>query len=53
VIQPRQSGYEEERALPSGELDPDRLAILSDALEEAGLDETPTSSTILRGPGPP
>jgi hypothetical protein len=29
----------EERALPSGELDPTRLAILADALEEAGCTE--------------
>ncbi len=28
----------DERALPSGELDPARLAVLSDALEEAGCD---------------
>ena len=28
----------EERIMPSGELDPARLAVLSDALEEAGCD---------------
>ena len=33
-----QTAYEE-RTLPSGELDPDRLAVLSDALEEAGCDD--------------
>jgi hypothetical protein len=41
----------EERALPSGELDPARLAVLADALEEAGC----TDSAILdhlRSPGP-
>jgi hypothetical protein len=41
----------EERALPSGELDRTRLAVLADALEEAGC----TDATILdhlRGPGP-
>jgi hypothetical protein len=41
----------EYRELPSGALDPDRLAVLSDALEEAGC----TDASILdhlRGPGP-
>jgi hypothetical protein len=41
----------EERLLPSGELDSARLAVLADALEEAGC----TDSEILghlRGPGP-
>src|SRR5262249_14974171 len=45
-----QSAYDE-RILPSGELDPTRLAILADALEEAGC----TSADILdhlRSPGP-
>jgi hypothetical protein len=39
------------RTLPTGNLDPDRLAVLADALEDAGC----TDSTILehlRGPGP-
>jgi hypothetical protein len=40
----------EERALPSGELDPVRLAVLADALEDAGA----AASLLehLRGPGP-
>jgi hypothetical protein len=41
----------EERLLPSGHLDPDRLAVLADALEEAGC----SGSALLghlRGPGP-
>ena len=41
----------EERALPSGELDPARLAVLSDALEEAGCDDAAILDH-LRGPGP-
>jgi hypothetical protein len=45
-----QSAYEE-RALPSGELDPTRLAVLADALEEAGCDQ-PGLLSHLRGPGP-
>jgi hypothetical protein len=40
-----------ERALPSGELDPFRLTILADALEEAGCTD-PVILTHLRGPGP-
>jgi hypothetical protein len=42
---------DEDRTLPSGELDPARLAVLADALEEAGC----TNRAILehlRGPGP-
>jgi hypothetical protein len=45
-----QAAYEE-RSLPGGTLDPARLAVLADALEEAGC----TSSDVLghlRGPGP-
>src|SRR5207237_97344 len=45
-----QAAYEE-RLLPAGTLDPVRLAILADALEEAGC----TDAEILnhcRGPGP-
>ena len=41
----------QERDLPSGHLDPARLAVLSDALEDAGC----TDAAILdhlRGPGP-
>jgi hypothetical protein len=41
----------EERELPSGELDPLRLAVLSDALEEAGCTDDPVLSH-LRSPGP-
>src|SRR5262245_24989357 len=41
----------EERALPSGQLDPDRLAVLADALEEAGCDRAELLGH-LRGPGP-
>jgi hypothetical protein len=50
VIALAQAGYEH-RDLPSGHLDPTRLAILADALEDAGC----TDQTILnhlRGPGP-
>jgi hypothetical protein len=45
-----QAAYED-RLLPSGELDPARLAVLADALEEAGC----ADANILahcRGPGP-
>jgi hypothetical protein len=41
----------EERVLPSGELDPARLAILADALEEAGCTEAAILDH-LRGAGP-
>jgi len=41
----------EERLLPSGELDTTRLAILADALEEAGCDNADILAH-LRGPGP-
>jgi len=41
----------EERALPSGHLDPARLAVLSDALEEAGCTDADVLSH-LRSPGP-
>jgi hypothetical protein len=40
----------EERAMPAGTLDPDRLAVLADALEEAGADAELVAH--LRGPGP-
>jgi hypothetical protein len=40
-----------ERQLPSGELDPDRLAILSDALEEGAGAAGPLLGN-LRGAGP-
>ena len=41
----------EERLLPTGELEGDRLAVMSDALEEAGCDD-PTVLGHLRSPGP-
>ena len=40
----------QERALPSGELDRERLAVLADALDEAGADAVLIDH--LRGPGP-
>jgi hypothetical protein len=41
----------EDRLLPSGQLDSDRLAILADALEDVGCD-APTLLSHLRGAGP-
>ena len=41
----------EERSLPSGELDPARLAVLSDALEESGCDREEILNH-LRSAGP-
>jgi hypothetical protein len=41
----------QERASPDGALDPDRLAVLADALEEASCDNADIL-THLRGPGP-
>src|SRR5262249_43797709 len=41
----------DDRLLPAGTLDPDRLAILSDALEDVGCDNGDLLSH-LRGPGP-
>jgi hypothetical protein len=49
VVRLAQAAYEE-RELPSGHLDPQRLAVLSDALEEAGAD--PELVAHLREPGP-
>jgi hypothetical protein len=40
----------EERLLPSGTLDPERLSVLADALEEAGADADLFAH--LRSPGP-
>jgi hypothetical protein len=42
----------EERLLPSGELDPARLAVLCDALLDAGCPPDHELLTHLRGPGP-
>jgi hypothetical protein len=39
------------RVSPAGTLDPDRLAVLADALEEAGCTDTRILGH-LRGPGP-
>ena len=50
VVSLAQAAYEE-RILPAGTLDPDRLAVLADALEEAGCDN-PDILSHLRGPGP-
>jgi hypothetical protein len=41
----------EERVLPAGTLDPDRLGVLADALEDAGCSDEAILSH-LRGPGP-
>jgi hypothetical protein len=41
----------EERILPSGELDPPRLTVLADALEEAGCTDAALLDH-LRGPAP-
>jgi hypothetical protein len=41
----------EERSLPAGALDPARLAVLADALEEIGCDNSEVLAH-LRGPGP-
>jgi hypothetical protein len=41
----------EHRDLPSGQLDPSRLAVLADALEDAGCDDADLLAH-LRGPGP-
>jgi hypothetical protein len=45
-----QAAYEH-RDLPSGHLDPSRLAVLADALEDAGCDQADLLGH-LRGPGP-
>jgi hypothetical protein len=50
VLAIAQAAYEE-RLLPAGELDPSRLRILSDALEEAGCADSEIL-THLRSPGP-
>jgi hypothetical protein len=50
VVALAQAAYDE-RVLPAGHLDPTRLAVLADALEEAGCTEQ-TMLAHLRGPGP-
>jgi hypothetical protein len=50
VVQLAQAAYEE-RVLPDGHLDPARLAVLADALEEGGC-ATPEILLHLRSPGP-
>jgi hypothetical protein len=50
VVALAQAAYDD-RLLPSGHLDPQRLAILADALEEAGCAEAELLGH-LRGPGP-
>jgi hypothetical protein len=50
VLMVAQAAYDE-RQLPSGELDPHRLAVLADALEDAGCTDQGIMAH-LRGPGP-
>ncbi len=50
VVRLAEAAYEE-RSLPAGTLSPDRLAVLADALEEAGCADADLL-THLRGPGP-
>lgn len=50
VVSLAQTAYDE-RTLPAGTLDPDRLAVLADALEDAGCDNADILSH-LRGEGP-
>jgi hypothetical protein len=50
IVALAQAAYDE-RDLPSGHLDPARLAVLADALEEAGCDQA-NLLAHLRGPGP-
>jgi hypothetical protein len=50
VVALAQAAYDD-RPLPAGTLDPDRLAVLADALEEAGCTDAELL-THLRGPGP-
>ena len=49
VVRMARSVYDDRR-LPSGEFDSDRLAVLADALEDAGADELLVGH--CRGPGP-
>jgi hypothetical protein len=50
VVRLAEAAYEE-RALPAGTLNPDRLAVLADALEDAGCADEALLGH-LRGPGP-
>jgi hypothetical protein len=50
VLTLAQAAYEQ-RTLPAGTLDPDRLGVLADALEDAGCTEAAILEH-LRGPGP-
>jgi hypothetical protein len=50
VLALAQTAYDD-RLLPAGTRDPDRLAILADALEDAGCDNAEILSH-LRGSGP-
>jgi hypothetical protein len=50
VVRLAEAAYEE-RALPAGALSPDRLAVLADALEDAGCADADLLGH-LRGPGP-
>jgi hypothetical protein len=50
VVRLAQAAYDE-RQMPEGTLDPTRLAVLADALEEAGCDNADILGH-LRGPGP-
>jgi hypothetical protein len=50
VVALAQAAYDQ-RELPAGTLDPARMAVLADALEEAGCDNADILSH-LRGPGP-
>jgi hypothetical protein len=50
VLALAQAAYDE-RELPAGTLDTTRLAVLADAVEEAGCDQADLLAH-LRGPGP-
>jgi hypothetical protein len=51
IVQLARAAYEQ-RLLPSGHLDPARLAVLCDALEDAGCEPGHELLLHLRGPGP-
>jgi hypothetical protein len=50
VVKLARASYEK-RSLPSGLIDPARLAVLADSLEDAGCTD-PELLSHLRGPGP-